>query len=60
MSTKKTKVMLQPAKGSKANMPEMKIDCKGLDNVDSFTCLGSSLFSSNSIDKEVSNQIAKL
>ncbi|KAL8568596.1 hypothetical protein ACOMHN_006257 [Nucella lapillus] len=40
-------------------MPEIKIDGKVLNNVDSFTYLGSSLSSSNSLDKEISNRIAK-
>ncbi|KAL8570481.1 hypothetical protein ACOMHN_034516 [Nucella lapillus] len=40
-------------------MPEMKINGKVLNNVDSFTYLGSSLSSSNSLDKEISNRIAK-
>ena len=34
-------------------MPEIKIDGKALNNVDSFTYLGSSLPSSNSLDEEV-------
>ena len=59
ISIKKTEVMFQPAKGSTANMPEIKIDGKVLNNVDSFTYLGSSLSSSNCLDKEVSNRIAK-
>ncbi|KAL8620317.1 hypothetical protein ACOMHN_059917 [Nucella lapillus] len=41
-------------------MPEIKIDGKVLNNVDSFTYLGSSLSSSNRLDKEISNRIAKL
>ncbi|KAL8625309.1 hypothetical protein ACOMHN_030067 [Nucella lapillus] len=40
-------------------MSEIKIDGKVLNNVDSFTYLGSSLSSSNSLDKEISNRIAK-
>ncbi|KAL8589063.1 hypothetical protein ACOMHN_055076 [Nucella lapillus] len=40
-------------------MPEIKIDGKILTNVDSFTYLGISLSSSNSLDKEISNCIAK-
>ena len=40
-------------------MPETKIDGKTLNNVDSSTYLGSSLSSSNSLNKEVSNRIAK-
>ncbi|KAL8612753.1 hypothetical protein ACOMHN_033752 [Nucella lapillus] len=59
ISIKKTKVIFQPSKGSKANMPEIKIDGKVLNNVDSFTYLGSSHSSSNSLDKEISNCIAK-
>ncbi|KAL8601457.1 hypothetical protein ACOMHN_000399 [Nucella lapillus] len=59
ISIKKTEVIFQPSKGSTANMPEIKIDGKVLNNVDSFTYLGSSLSSSNSLDKEISNRIAK-
>ena len=59
LSITKTEVMFQPAKGSRANMPEIKIDDKAPNNVDSFIYLGSSLSSSNSLDKEVSNHIAK-
>ena len=41
-------------------MPEIKINSKALNNVDSFDYLGSSLSSSNSLDKEVStNRITK-
>ena len=59
ISIKKTEVMFQPAKGSTANTPEIKIDGKVLNNVDSFTYLGSSLSSSNNLDGEVSNRIAR-
>ncbi|KAL8584674.1 hypothetical protein ACOMHN_002403 [Nucella lapillus] len=45
ISIKKTEVIFQPSKGSTANMPEIKIDGKVLNNVDSFTYLGSSLSS---------------
>ena len=40
-------------------MPEIKTDGKALNNVNSFTYLGSSFSSSTSLDKEVSNNIAK-
>ena len=59
ISIKMTGVMFQPFKGSRASMPEIKIDGKALNNVDSFTCLGSSFSSSNILDKEISNRIAK-
>ncbi|KAL8582730.1 hypothetical protein ACOMHN_051516 [Nucella lapillus] len=59
ISIKKTEVIFQPSKGSTANMPEIKIDGKVLNNVDSFTYFGSSLSFSNSLDKEISNRIAK-
>ena len=59
VSIKKTEVMFQPGKRSRANMPEIKIDGKAFNNVDSFICLGSSLSSFNSLDKEVSNPIVK-
>ena len=55
ISIKKTEVMFQPAMGSRANILEIKIDDKGLNNVDSFTYLSSNLSSSNSLNKEVSN-----
>ena len=45
--------MFQPAKESKANLPDTNIDGKAPTNVDSFTYLGSSLSSFNSLDKEV-------
>ena len=48
-----------PAKGSRGNVPEIKIDGKVLNNVDSITYLGGSLSSSNSPDEEVSNRIAE-
>ncbi|KAL8609001.1 hypothetical protein ACOMHN_059932 [Nucella lapillus] len=59
INIKKTEVMFQPSKGSTANSPEIKIDGKVLNNIDSFTYLGSSLSFSNSLDKEISNRIAK-
>lgn len=49
--------MLQPAKESTANMPEIKSDSKVLNNVD-FTYLGSSLLASESLNIKVSNYIA--
>ena len=42
-----------------ASTPKIKIDGKILNCVDSFTYLGSSLSSSNSLDKEISTRIAK-
>ena len=59
LSIKKTVVLFQPAKGSTASAPKVKVDGKILKNVDSFTYLGSSLSSSNSLDKEISSRIAK-
>ena len=59
ISIKKTEVMFQPAKESTANMPEIKIEGKALNKVDSFTYLCSSLSSSNNLDGEVSIHIAK-
>ena len=52
ISIKKTEVMFKTAKGSRANMSEIKIDSKALNNVDSFTYLGSSLSYFNSFDNE--------
>ena len=45
--------MFQPAKGYTANTPEIKSDGKVLNNVDSFTYLGSNLSFSNNLDGEV-------
>ena len=59
ISIKKTEVLFQPAKGSTAALPNIVIDGKPLNNVESFTYLGSSLCSTNSLDKEISNRIAK-
>ena len=59
ISIKKTEVLFQPARGYKASTPKIKIDGKILNCVDSFTYLGSSLSSSNSLDKEISTRIAK-
>ena len=52
-------MLFQPARGSTASTPKIKIDGKILNCVDSFTYLGSSLSSSNSLDKEISTRIAK-
>ena len=54
ISIKKTEVMFQPA-----NTPEIKSDGKVLNNVDSFTYLGSNLSFSNNLDGEVSTRNAK-
>ena len=59
ISIEKTKVMFQPAKKPRANMSEIKIDGMALNNVDFFAYLGSSLSSSDGLDNEVSNCIAK-
>ena len=59
ISIKKTEVMFQPAKGSKANTPEIKSDGKVIKNVDSFTYLGSNLSFSNNLDGEVSTRNTK-
>ena len=59
ISIKKTEVLFQPARGSTASAPKIKIDGKILNCVDSFTYLGSSLSSCNSLDKEISTRIAK-
>ena len=59
ISIKKTEVMFQPAKGSTANTLEIKSDGKVLNNVDSFTYLGSNLSFSNNLDGEVSTRNAK-
>ena len=59
ISIKKTEVLFQPAKQSTASLPQIQIDGKILNNVDSFTYLGSTISSSNSLDKEISSRIAK-
>ena len=59
ISIKKTEVLFQPARGSTASTPKIEIEGKILNCVDSFTYLGSSLSSSNSLDKEISARIAK-
>ena len=59
ISIKKTEVLFQPSKRSLAPVPQIKIDGKVLNNVESFTYLGSSLSSNNSLDKEISSRIAK-
>ena len=59
ISIKKTEVLFQPAKGSSAPAPSIKIDDKTLNTVESFTYLGSKISSSGSFDKEISNRIAK-
>ncbi|KAK2554279.1 hypothetical protein P5673_024283 [Acropora cervicornis] len=58
-SIKKTEVLFQPARGSTASTPKIKIDGKILNCVDSLTYLESSLSSSNSLDKEISIRIEK-
>ena len=52
-------MLFQPARGSTASTPKIKIDGRILNCVDSLTYLGSSLSSSNSLDKEISTRIAK-
>ena len=59
ISIKKTEVLYQPAPGSIRKEPEIKIDNQILKNVDAFAYLGSTLTSNNSLDKEISNRIAK-
>ena len=59
ISIKKTEVLYQPAPGTTRKDPEIKIDNQKLKNVDAFTYLGCTLTSNNSLDKEISNRIAK-
>ena len=59
ISIKKTEVLFQPAKDSAASIPEIKIDGQVLNTVDSFTYLGSNISASGTLDKEISNRIAK-
>ena len=59
ISIKKTEVLFQPAKTSSSSLPNIQIDGKVLNNVDSFTYLGSTLSSTTSLDKEISSRISK-
>lgn len=59
ISLKKTEVMLQPAPGLSPCEPSIKIEGTTLNNVESFTYLGSCLSSTCSMDKEISNRLAK-
>ena len=59
ISITKTEVLYQPAPGTTRKDPEIKIDNQTLKNVDAFTYLGCTLTSNNSLDKEISNRIAK-
>jgi len=59
ISLKKTEVLCQPAPNTMLLEPSIFIDGAKLNNVDSFTYLGSTVTSSCSMDKEVSTRIAK-
>ena len=59
ISLRKTEAMLQPAPGLTPPEPRIEIEGTTLDNVESFTYLGSCLTSNCSMDKEVSNRLAK-
>ena len=59
ISLKKTEVMLQPKPGITLPEPSIVIEGTTLKNVESFTYLGSCLSSTCSMDKEVSNRLAK-
>ena len=59
ISLRKTEVMLQPSPGLALPEPQIEIEGIRLNNVESFTYLGSSLTSNCSMDKEVSNRLAK-
>ena len=59
ISIKRTEVLFQPAKNSAASIPEIKIDGHVLNTVDSFTYMASNISSSGTLDKYISNRIAK-
>lgn len=59
ISLQKTEVMLQPAPGLAPPEPQIEIEGTTLNNVESFTYLGSCLTSNCSMDKEVSNRLSK-
>ena len=59
-SLRKTEVMLQPAPGlTPPPEPSIVIEGTKLNNVECFTYLGSTLTSTGSMDREVSNRLAK-
>ena len=59
ISIKKIEVTYQPARRSDSNPQLITIDGKALNNVDTFTYLGSCLSSANSLDNELSSRLAK-
>ena len=59
ISLKKTEVMFQPAPNTMPPEPSITIEGTTLNNVDAFTYLGSCLTSTCSLDREVSNRLAK-
>ena len=60
ISLRKTEVMLQPAPGlTPPPEPSIVIEGTKLNNVECFTYLGSTLISTGSMDREVSNRLAK-
>ena len=60
ISLQKTEVMLQPAPGlTPPPEPSIVIEGTKLNNVECFTYLGSTLTSTGSMDREVSNRLAK-
>ena len=54
-----TMAIMKTAPGTTLKDPEIKIDNKTLKNIDAFTYLRCTLASNNSLDKEISNRIAK-
>eukprot|EP00745_Piridium_sociabile_P040226 TRINITY_DN767_c0_g1_i3.p1 TRINITY_DN767_c0_g1~~TRINITY_DN767_c0_g1_i3.p1 ORF type:complete len:1045 (-),score=247.16 TRINITY_DN767_c0_g1_i3:182-3316(-) len=59
ISLKKTEVLAQPAPGLVLPDPAITIEGTQLNNVDTFTYLGSCITSTCSMDREVSNRISK-
>ena len=59
ISLRKTEVLLQPAPGITLPDPHIEIEGTRMSIVESFTYLGSTITSSCSMDKEVSNRLSK-
>ena len=59
ISTKKTKMMFQPAPGNKYHKLQISVNGQSLRAVETFTYLGSSLSHNVNIDSEINNRISK-
>ena len=60
ISTKKTKVMFQPAPGNQYHKPQIIVKGQTLQAVETFTYLGSTLSRTATIDAEINNRIPNL